>query len=304
MNFRKVLFAALATAFMMLASALPTLAVPDPLNCTGYPEPRTFMESQSWWEQTAGKNGTEYGHVDIGTCFPFAQTLTGNVNFDVRVVLYDEPGTLSTVELALFGRKSGVTVARSTNVNAKCLGEAPCTLWFRLAANTALYPLDGRQEFRFHAIVNQPDGKKTMPSTGWQAYLKNGHPWSDYRKSDDFLEGRGWYTGEGYTTARMTSPLPKSPVSGVWNVAVKLSPGSGGRPVAEHFVLVDPCFTCDAETSGTVINQGAGSFSGNLAIDTRWMRNGPHQLVLRSDAPSTTGSTLSGLLVIPFVVRN
>jgi hypothetical protein len=102
----------------------------------------------------------------------------------------------------------------------------------------------------------------------------------------------------------MTSPLPKSPVSGVWNVAVKLSPGSGGRPVAEHFVLIDPCFTCDAETSGTVINQGAGSFSGNLAIDTRWMRNGPHQLVLRSDAPSTTGSTLSGLLVIPFVVRN
>ena len=84
MNFRKVLFATLATAFMLL-SALPSLAVPDPLNCTGYPEPRTFMESQSWWEQTAGKSGTEYGHVDVGTCFPFGQTLTGNVNFDVRV---------------------------------------------------------------------------------------------------------------------------------------------------------------------------------------------------------------------------
>src|SRR5437764_335020 len=68
MNFRKVLFATLATAFMMLASALPSLAVPDPLNCTGYPEPRTFMEAQSWWEQTAGKTGTEYGHVDVGTC--------------------------------------------------------------------------------------------------------------------------------------------------------------------------------------------------------------------------------------------
>ncbi len=173
MNFRKVLFATLATAFMLL-SALPSLAVPDPLNCTGYPEPRTFMESQSWWEQTAGKSGTEYGHVDVGTCFPFGQTLTGNVNFDVRVVLYDEPGTLSTVELQLFGRKSGKVIAKASNVNSKCLGDAPCTLWFHLTGNTALYPADGRQEFRFHAIVNQPDGKKTMPSTGWQAYLKNG----------------------------------------------------------------------------------------------------------------------------------
>lgn len=302
MNFRKVLFATLATAFMLL-SALPSLAVPDPLNCTGYPEPRTFMESQSWWEQTAGKSGTEYGHVDVGTCFPFGQTLTGNVSFDVRVVLYDEPGTLSTVELQLFGRKSGKTIAKASNVNSKCLGDAPCTLWFHLTGNTALYPADGRQEFRFHAIVNQPDGKKTMPSTGWQAYLNNGHPRSDYRNSDDFLEARGWYTGEGYTTARMTSPLPKAPVSGVWNVAVKLAPGSGGRPVAEHFAFIDPCLTCDG-TSGTVVRQGAGSFQGNLSIDTRWLSNGLHQLVLRSDAPSNTGSTLSGLLVIPFVVRN
>lgn len=288
----------------MLAIALPSQALPDPLHCTGYPEPRTFLEAQSWWEQTAGKSGTEYGHVDVGTCFPVGQTLTGNVTFDVRVVLYDEPGTLSTVELQLFGKKSGKTIARANNLNLKCLGEDPCTLWFRLTGDTAQYPLDGRQEFRFHAIVNQPDGKRTMPSTGWQAYLSNGHPRSDYRNSDNFTEGRGWYTNEGYTTARLTTPLPKSPVSGVWTVGVKLAPGSGGRPVTQHFVLLDPCSTCDPETEGTIVKEGAGPFQGNLTIDTRGLSNGPHQLVLRADAPSSTGSTLSGLLVIPFVVGN
>ena len=71
---------------------------------------------------------------------------------------------------------SGKVIAKANNVNSKCLGDAPCTLWFHLTGNTALYPADGRQEFRFHAIVNQPDGKKTMPSTGWQAYLKTAIP--------------------------------------------------------------------------------------------------------------------------------
>ena len=69
MNFRKVLFATLATAFMLL-SALPSLAVPDPLNCTGYPEPRTFMESQSWWEQTAGKVGNRIRACRCRYLFP------------------------------------------------------------------------------------------------------------------------------------------------------------------------------------------------------------------------------------------
>jgi hypothetical protein len=304
MNFRKAIFATLATAFVMMFAALPSFAVPDPLNCTGYPEPRTFLESQSWWEQTEGLSGTEYGHVDIGTCFPWAQTLTGKVDFDVRVTLYDEPGTLSTVELQLFGSKSGKIIAKTSNINKKCVGDEACTLWFHLSGDTAQYPVDGRQEFRFHAIVKQPDGKSTMPSTGWQAYLKNGYAKKDYRSSDDFLEGRGWYTGEGYTIARLTTPLPKGPISGVWTAGVKMAPGSGGRPVTQHYAMIDPCFTCEPETEGTVLKEGAGSFSGKINIDTRWLSNGPHTLVLRSDAPSKTGSTLSGLIVIPFVVKN
>jgi hypothetical protein len=289
---------------MIFVISLPSQAVPDPLRCTGYSEPRIFLESQSWWEQTAGRSGTEYGHVAVGTCFPAGQTLSGNVAFDVRVTLYDEPGTLSTVEIQLFGNKSDKIIAKQSNVNAKCVGSSPCTLWFHLTGNTALYPADGRQEFRFHAIVKQPDGKKTMPSTGWQAYLKNGYSNSDYRNTDNFTEGRGWYTNEGYTTARLTTPLPKGPISGVWNIGVKLAPGSGGRPVAEHFVLIDPCFTCEKESFGTTIKQGAGSFRGNVSIDTRSLSNGPHQLFLRSDAPSSTGSTLSGLMVILFEVLN
>ncbi len=306
MKFRMFLLA-LTSTLGMLAVTVPAqaqTAVPDPLACTGYPQPRIFLQSEAWWEQTSGESGTAYGHVDVGTCFPLGQTLTGKVDFDVRVVLYDEPGELYTVELQLFGKKSGKVIASKSNLNVKCPGEEPCTLWYHLTGDTALYPLDGRQEFRFHALVKQPDGKRTMPSTGWQASLKNGHPKQDYRKSDDFTEGRGWYTDEGYTIARLTTPPPAQPVSGVWNFGVKLAPGSGGRQVDEHYVLVDPCFTCDTESYGHIIEEGSGSFEGKLNIDTRNLANGYHVLLLRSDAPSPTGSTLSGVLAIPFIVRN
>ena len=123
------------------------------------------MESQSWWEQTAGKSGTEYGHVDVGTCFPFGQTLTG-ASFDVRVVLYDEPGTLSTVELQLFGSKLEDD-CKSQQCQLQVPGQRALYLVVSSHRQYCAHPADGRQEFRFHAIVNQPDGnRRCLPLDG------------------------------------------------------------------------------------------------------------------------------------------
>ena len=106
--------------------------------------------------------------VSEGTCFPVGATLTGVVPFDVRVVIYDAPGLLQTVETQLFGKKDGIVPAQLANLNISCPGEDPCEYWFHMDVDTAQYPSDGRQEFRFHAIRQEVDGKQTFPSTGWQ----------------------------------------------------------------------------------------------------------------------------------------
>ena len=270
--------------------------------CTGYAQPRIFLETQAWW--VSNGTGTNYGMVSEGTCFPVGATLTGVVPFDVRVVMYDAPGLLQTVETQLFGKKDGIVPAQLANLNISCPGEDPCEYWFHMDVDTAQYPSDGRQEFRFHAIRQEVDGKQTFPSTGWQVYLQNGHPVQDYRSTDNFVEGRAWYTDQGYSNARLDSAIPTQPLSGTWTFNVTIAPGSGGKPVTGHLVAVDYCATCDDAVPAMTVKSGTGKYVGSLSVNTRQLSNGRHYLYMRSYSDSGTGSTLSGAMVIPFTVAN
>nr|AUN36709.1 hypothetical protein [uncultured bacterium] len=293
-----ILAPATATTYTAIFSA-PIASSPE---CTGYAQPRIFLEAQAWW--VSNGTGTNYGMVSEGTCFPVGATLTGIVPFDVRVVLYDAPGLLQTVETQLFGKKDGIVPSQLPNLNISCPGEDPCVYWFHMDVDTAQYPSDGLQEFRFHAIRQEIDGKQTFPSTGWQAYLLNGHPVQDYRSTPNFVEGRAWYTNEGYSNARLDSPIPTQPLSGTWSFNVTIAPGSGGKPVTGYLVAVDYCATCDDAEPAMVVKSGTGKYVGPVSINTTQLSNGRHYLYLRSYSNSTTGSTLSGAMVIPFVVSN
>lgn len=286
------------------SAAAPAASGPNPRTCEGYPEKRVFLESQSWWTRTPGRSGTDFGHVHLGTCFPWAQQLSGTVTFDVRVILHDNPGRVYNVSTgALTGR--GGTGPTGVNPQFTCDagGTDPhqtCERWVRLTLDTRRAPADGRAEFRFHVDTREPDGKRNLVSTGWQAYLRNGKPVSDYRSSDGTI-ARGWYEGSGYENASIRE-LPTAPVRGVWRPYVRLNPGAGGIPVTAHSVHVDPNF--HAGNPGLVVKQGPGPFRGALAIDTTRLANGPHRLLLKSDADASSGSTLSGALMITFEVAN
>jgi sugar lactone lactonase YvrE len=288
---------ATATTYTAIFTA-PIASSPE---CTGYAQPRIFLEAQAWW--VSDGTGTNYGMVSEGTCFPVGATLTGVVPFDVRVVLYDAPGVLQTVETQLFGKKDGLVPSKLSNLNISC-PEEECVYWFHMDVDTAQYPSDGLQEFRFHAIRQEIDGKQTFPSTGWQAYLLNGRPVQDYRSTPNFVEGRGWYTDEEYSNARLDSPIPTQPLSGTWSFNVTIAPGSGGKPVTGHLVAVDFCSTCDDAVPAMTVKSGTGKYVGPISLDTRQLPNGTHYLYLRSYSKSTAGSTLSGAMVIPFVVAN
>lgn len=269
------------------------------MNCTGYPEPRVFLESQAWWITTPGKNGSSHGHVHVGTCFPYKQSIRGIVEFDIRVIMHDNPGRLAGVHGGLV--EAGVGMGELNPKGGQtCSGT--CTFWFHGSIDTTKATSDGRKELRIHAHVKEPNDTEMLVTNGWQLNLANGgKSIIDYRSSDVTI-ARGWYTGVGYTNASFGSDLPTAPVSGIWSFKVSLKPGSGGIPVTHHVVLLDANF--HANIPGTVLKEGLGAWSGTITLDTRALANGPHRLILRSDADAPAGSTNSGVLVIPFIVQN
>jgi hypothetical protein len=270
----------------------------NPVDCSGYPEPRVFLEVQDWWLQTPGASGTSFGHVHVGTCFPYGATLSGPVAFDVRVVMHDNPGVLQRVDIALFTGDDSGGVITAVPFGVTCA--ATCTYWGRGLVDTAAAGFDGWQEFRFKARVDEPDGKRMVTSSGWPANLANGNPNREWRDGST-VTARGWYTDAGYQNATIAM-LPGGVVSGTWTPSVTMGAGAGGTPTTYHVAAVDP--DAHAGMPGWIVAEGPAEFRGALSIDTHQLTNGPHKLVLRSDSALDNGSTHSGLLVIPFVVSN
>jgi hypothetical protein len=279
-------------------SAPAVVGAGNPIDCSGYPEPRTFLEVQDWWMQTPGGDGTDFGHVHVGTCFPYGQTLAGPVDFDVRVIMHENPGTLRRVDVAIHTGGDGEGVIVGVPFDATCAGT--CTFWGKARLDTAAAGSDGWQEFRFKARVDVPDGSRMVTSTGWAANLANGNPVGNWRSGSN-LTGRGWYTDFGYQNADIDA-IPTAAVSGVWRPTIRLGPGSGGTPTTRHVVAVDPDHHAGQE--GLVLADGPGEFRGTIEIDTRRLANGSHRLMLRTDSALDNGSTHSGLLVIRFLVSN
>jgi len=258
-----------------------------------------FLESQAWWITTPGKNGPNHGHVHIGTCFPYKQPIRGTSEFDIRVIMHNNPGKLGGVHGSLEGAGVG---SGELNPHGGQTCSDTCTFWFHATIDTRKATSDGRKELRIHAHVREPDGTEMLVTNGWQLNLANGgKAIIDYRSSDVTI-ARGWYTGVGYTNASFDSNLPTAPVSSTWSFKVSLKPGADGIPVTHHVVLLDANF--HANIPGTALKEGNGAWSGTITVDTRTLINGPHRLILRADADASAGSTNSGVLVIPFTVQN
>jgi hypothetical protein len=290
-------------------TATPTQSGPGPdrVNCTGYPEPRLFLDAQAWWMATPGYNGSDFGHVHIGTCFPYRQSLTGKVSFDVRVILHNNPGRAYNVRLQV---KDGgdLYTMESRSISFVCPGLATCEHWEQFTVDTERFNYSGIQEFRFNTSVQEPDGNIMYATSTWTAYVENGKP-VQHAHSNYVIEGRGWYgvfggANVGYSNARLASDFPISPVSGNFSFEVRLYKGSEGIPTTYHTILLDPNFHVVPVVPGIVLKEGSGEYRGVITLNTRQLTNGRHRLVLRADADDPSGYTNSGVLVIPFSVDN
>jgi hypothetical protein len=298
--------AALAAILALLVMAVPAHAAPDPVTCTGYPEHRTFVEGQTWWQTTPGKTGSDFGHVHIGACLPLEQTVSGVVGIDVRIILHDNPGKFDYWNPVLKSNSQELSLAHVTNLNGMTCPDGTCTGFSHADVDTRLLTNDGRQEIRLRSYTKTPDGNVMHASINGHMIVRNGKTVSDVTRLP-FERGKGWYTGSGYCEASFVSKVPQTAVSGTWSPTVKIAWHGTAEDlkVTHHTIRIDPDFHATPPVPGTIIKDGAGDLvQQNLSINTTTLSNGLHRLHLRADCDDPRGSTNSGVLIIPFTVQN
>jgi hypothetical protein len=278
---------------------------PKTLTCEDYPQPRLFVENQSWWLRTPGKNGSDFGHAHMGACIPEGETLNQDTGFDVRVILHDNPGEVTYASLVVKGTDYETTVYKT---GAELAGftcpVGTCERWVKLPLRLADFQHSGLQEVRFRLFIREPDDQQMHTSLNWQVYVQNGATREDVTRRP-WLRGKGWYTGAGYCEAALTSvPAPDAPLSGPWSPELRMvwHGEASDLPVTGHTVTLDPDFHATPPTHGTVLRQGAGPWEGTVLVDTLGLARGRHRLVSRADCDDPRGSTNSGVLVVTFNV--
>jgi hypothetical protein len=295
--------AAVAALVAILAGLVPagtTQAAPDPMTCTGYPEPRVFIESQDWWSPIPGIGGL--GHIHMGMCWPVAETVSGRVRFDMRIVFHGNKGRLNLIKLqddrsfTLMRVFPGYTPPDATDT----------TYWRTFYVDTRRMP-DGGRLMRWYARLRHVNGNEEYARAAWILDVENGK--TDYNRVRwGQYTGSGWYkeararVGWGYQTSSIKSGIPRLPVRGIWRPKVSFS-CNGCRPMSYWFATVDPDF--HKGHRGWMVKTGGGHWSGNLAIDTTRLSNGTHKLVLVSASKRVFPERRHmGVFAIPFTVRN
>lgn len=281
-----------------------TAAVPDPLSCAGYPQARTFVETQSWWTTTPGKTGQNFGHVHDGACIPERETLRANTVITRRFILHDNPGLLNYAALVFKGRDYEKTVY-TVRPNVRCPPPGTCAVAINFPVDISKFGHSGLQEIRFRSTTLEPDGSQMRTNLNFQVYVQNGKSRSDVVRLA-FLRGKGWYSKAGYCEASITSlPIPDQPVSGMWTPRVRIvnHGEKGDLPVTGYTIRLDPDF--HNGVPGTILSEGSGQFPAqDVAIDTTALPDGSHKLFARADCDDPRGSTNAGVLIIPFRVAN
>jgi hypothetical protein len=304
-------FATLGLLVWVLSQVDPAIrsaagATPDRLTCVGYPEPRVFLESQTWWIETPGKTGTTFGHMHVGACVPIEQTVSGIIGLDVRIILHDNPGHFDYWNPVLVSDAEELSLPHVTDLHGLTCPSGTCAAWSHEDVDTRKLSYDGRQELRIRAYTEIPDGNVMHSSINALMVLENGKPTNPLDRRA-YQRGKGWYTDSGYCEASFLSAVPYAPVSGTWTVKVKIEDHGASEDLAvtRHTIRLDPDFHAEPPVPGKIISDGSGQLAEtSLSIDTTSLADGPHKLHMRADCDDPRGSTNSGVLVIPFVVSH
>lgn len=255
------------------------------------------MESRASWFQSPGGTGQNYGYLTLGTCFPIGQPVSGTVHLDLKLGLYDNPGTITVVSPKIATNAGQVQLAE-TPLSLTCTTE--CEFTVPVNIDTTASPYDGFEELRLLTNVLEPNTHEMRASDGWLLDIHNGKPlnnmWTNGRE-----EGRGWYTHTGYANALFLSPIPTSPLAGTWIVTYNANPGGTGLAVSSRELRID----ATPDSAGILVHSSVGGGTSTVSIDLSALAPGLHHLVLETHTLDTFfgGNVLTGSEVIPFEVQ-
>ena len=279
----------------------------DRLNCTGYLEPRSFVESQAWWMPTrAGQTGDDFGHVHAGLCIPERETHSKSIPLDIRVILHDNPGKLLYVSIVVKGQSYETTVQKLYDSSFVGAEGQTVSRWFHYDLDPASFAKSGLQEIRVRVFIDEPNtSDQAHTSINWQTHIANGKSREDVTRRP-YLRLKGWYTGAGYCESAYRSdltPLPDAHVSGIWSPSLRMAwdGDSSDRRVTRSAVRLDPDFHAEPAKEGTVLRDASGEFTGVQPINTATLTPGAHKLHMKADCDDPR-ATNSGVGVVTFRV--
>lgn len=328
MRYLTALLTALGLALAVLPA--PASAAGDPLTCVGYPEPRVFMEAQSWWGFERGifarlgqapDTGNAFGHGHLGACVPLdnpSYPVTGVMQVDFVVKLHQNPGSIRKIEAEISDADGDVGLHSLYTGGSTVTCPTDCTKIIPTTFDTRLSRYDGRVGFQPRVIIDEPDGNFMRPSLRFPFYVRNGKTTKDNVSSTNVPLGYGWYgptnSNAGYTWARLDSGVPQAPVSGLYTLKASFLSDGGGFNTTYYRIAVDPdihagllgTIVTEARTSCTPGGSGcSGPRKAFFTIDTRTLSNGVHKVMLLSDAKDVVrADTNSGIFVFPITVAN
>jgi hypothetical protein len=310
---------------------LPAESAPD---CSGYSQPRAYLEGQSWWEPQNGPAshpGTgKQGHIHIEGCVPIYQHFTGTetLGFDWTARVHNMPGELRYLVQKLYGEPNGTSLYKFGTDGVRC-PTADCVFQIHTDVDLSVAQYSGLQALTIGAqVLNEPgaDGERhaQMTSPYFPLYIDDngGQPpvAGELDQARVMLNNRGLlgdtyypsipesYAQVGLARADLPyveSSLAPKPVSGTWTPRVFFEKDTA-------FAYVDPKLHASPVDLGLVVldeNISNNSFR-DLSIDTTRLENGWHRLLVgtcnldvAAGSPPDVGDHC-GALVVRFQVAN
>ncbi len=250
---------------------------------------RIPIELQAWW-------APNFGHIHAAAMLPLGQDVSGTLDFDVRIVLHDNPSHL--VELRI-DTDQGVFKKIPLNLRCPYDGRTSTNCAFNVPVSLDTTKMtNGWREIRIRATSDSPDGKRFLNSSGIPLRIVNGGGGggSNYNRwcNNRSLIGRGWYDGFGYTNA-VIECVPLETVSGVHTFNVRAQQTSNHLQVAldkTHYIPAVGSWPEVAPSAGRILFDRAGNFQSfmPITVDTRQLANGWHSLAVTSTGDGGTSS--------------
>lgn len=268
--------------------AIPAQNVP---NCAGYPEPRVWVVSHSWWIQTG--DPWPGRHIHFGGCFPVHQTIGRTLHLDLRLDLHNAPGTVTLLRIQAW--PSYDPAWQKTVSISSCPEDTGCIVPVDLALNGAT----GTFEFRLTANIGKNAfGVRQYMSTRFDACVVTcSGGYSTHRTG-----AAGWYFDyqNVYIDDGAFDRLTSRPVSGTITVPFRCLDERCQASIDQRSHVSDPGLILFGGPG--IADMGSGG-SHTITIDTTKLADGGHRLFLRDEHKIATGIA-AGQLEVGFTVAN